>query len=150
MGILSEEMVRLRATAHDKEDAIRQAGELLVNGGCVNSNYIAGMLTREQTMSTYLGNGVSIPHGMLENRDDVQKTGISVLQLPEGVEWNDGEIVYLVIGIGAKSDEHMDVLMNLAEVIEDPEETERLVKTNDAALIIERLSQSPEDTEIGD
>ena len=150
MGILSEKMIRLQAVAHDKEDAIRQAGELLVNGGCVNSNYIAGMLTREQTMSTYLGNGVSIPHGMLENRDDVQKTGISVLQLPEGVEWNDGEIVYLVIGIGAKSDEHMDVLMNLAEVIEDPEETERLVKTNDAALIIERLSQSPEDTEIGD
>lgn len=141
MSIVSPETVRLQAQARDKQDAIRQAGELLVLGGCVEPAYVGGMLAREQTMSTYLGNGVAIPHGQHENLADVRRTGISVLQVPDGVEWEPGERAYLIIGIAANAEEHVGVLANLAEVIEDPDAAEQLARTTDPMLIIERLSR---------
>ncbi len=139
MAILSVDRIRLGATAVNKADAIRQAGDLLVNSGCVQAGYVQGMLAREQTMSTYLGNGVSIPHGQFDNRADILQTGISVLQVPAGVEWEDGEKAYLIIGIAASSDEHIGVLANLAEVIEDEEMTQALIQTADPELILTQL-----------
>ena len=141
MSIVSIETIRLQAQALDKRDAIRQAGDLLVRGGCVEPRYVDGMLAREQTMSTYLGNGVAIPHGQHENLADVRRTGISVLQVSSGVEWEPGELAYLVIGIAANAEEHVAVLANLAEVIEDPDEAEQLARTTDPLLIVERLSR---------
>ncbi len=141
MAILSVNRIRLQATAVDKQDAIRQAGELLVSSGCVQPAYVDGMLAREETMSTYLGNGVSIPHGQYDNREQILQTGISVLQVPQGVEWEDGEMAFLVIGIAAASDEHVGVLANLAEVIEDEETTQRLIETDDAVLILSYLGK---------
>ena len=105
------------------------------------AKYVDGMLAREETMSTYLGNGVSIPHGEFDNREDILQTGISVLQLPAGVEWEDGEKAFLVIGIAASSDEHIGVLTNLAEVIEDEDMTQKLIQTTDPALILEQLGK---------
>ena len=105
MSILAAERIQLNAAASDRSDAIRKAGELLVSSGCVLPLYIDGMLLRETTMSTYLGSGVAIPHGVYENRDHILQTGISVLQLPQGVEWDEGEMAYLVIGIAASSDD---------------------------------------------
>ena len=141
MAILDVDRIKLGATAVSKADAIRQAGELLVNSGCVEAGYVEGMLAREDTMSTYLGNGVSIPHGQYENRAQILKTGISVLQLPDGIEWEDGEKAHLVIGIAASSDDHVGVLANLAEVIEDEETTERLIHTTDTADILSELGR---------
>jgi len=140
MTVLSIERIRLGATAVDKLDAIRQAGDLLVSSGCVEAGYIDGMLARESTMSTYLGNGVSIPHGTFDNKGQIQQTGISVLQLPAGVEWEDGEKAYLVIGIAASSDEHVGVLSSLAEVIEDEDTTQLLITTTDPQVILTYLS----------
>jgi phosphocarrier protein FPr len=145
MTIVSLERILLQAHAHDKQDAIRQAGELLVQSGCVAPSYVNGMLAREQTMSTYLGNGVAIPHGQHENLVDVHRTGISVLQLAEGVEWEPGERAYLIIGIAANAEEHVGVLANLAEVIEDPDAADQLAHTNDPMLIVERLSRTHEE-----
>src|SRR5512147_403864 len=109
MAILSKDRISLQAGATDKLDAIRKAGELLVTSGCVLPEYVDGMLKREESMSTSLGNGVAIPHGVYENREHILQTGISVLQLSNGVEWDAGEKVYLVIGIAASSDEHVSV-----------------------------------------
>jgi mannitol/fructose-specific phosphotransferase system IIA component len=135
------ERILLGGQAVDRSDAIRQAGQLLVDTGCVTPEYILGMLGREQTMSTYLGSGVSIPHGMFENREHILKTGISVLQLPSGVEWDEGEEkAYLVIGIAASSDEHVGVLASLAEAIEDEEVTRQLIETTDPEIILKYLS----------
>lgn len=147
MSILSLETVRLRARAADKQDAIRQAGELLVQVGCVDPDYVNGMLAREQTMSTYLGNGIAIPHGRDENRAQICRTGISVLQFPEGVEWEPGERAYLVIGIAANADEHVGVLANLAEVIEDEEAAGALTRVTDPMQIVERLGRPRDDAE---
>jgi mannitol PTS system EIIA component len=140
-AIVSPQTVRLQAQAIDKADAIRQAGELLVQSGCVNPAYIGGMLAREATMSTYLGNGVAIPHGQHENLADIRRTGISVLQVPGGVEWEPGELAYLVIGIAAHSDEHVGVLSNLAEIMEDPDMTSQLAHATDPQAIVERLNR---------
>ena len=141
MAILSPDRIQLQATALDKSDAIRQAGQLLVASGCVQARYVDGMLAREEVMSTYLGNGVSIPHGQYDNREDILQTGISVLQIPAGVEWEDGEKAYLVIGIAASSDEHVGVLANLAEVIEDEDLTARLSQTTDPMMVLNELSK---------
>jgi mannitol/fructose-specific phosphotransferase system IIA component len=139
MAILSTETVRLQASAQDKYDAIRQAGGLLAAAGVVEPDYVEGMIAREGTMSTYLGNGVAIPHGQHANLAQVRRTGISVLQIPEGVVWEDDERAYLIIGIAATSDEHVGILANLAEVIEDEATTQQLIETTDPALIVERL-----------
>ena len=143
MAILSEERIRLQATATDKADAIRQAGELLVNSGCVAADYVKGMLAREETMPTYLGNGVSIPHGQFDDIALIQETGISVLQLPAGVEWEDGEMAHLIIGIAAKSDEHIGILSNLAEAIEEEETAVLLAQTTDPQVILDYLNREP-------
>ncbi len=141
MAIISKKTVQLNTPATDKEGAIRLAGELLVKAGCVAPAYVEGMLAREQTMSTYIGNGVAIPHGQFDDKASIHRTGISVVQFPQGITWNPGETAYLVIGIAATADEHLGVLTNLAEVLDEPEEADRLAHTTDPQEIIERLSR---------
>ena len=141
MTILSKDRISLQASATDKADAIHKAGELLVKAGCVMPEYIDGMLTREQSMSTSLGNGVAIPHGIYENREHILRTGISVLQLADGVEWDEGEKVFMVIGIAASSDEHVGVLSNLADVIDNEENLAELLKTNDPDVVVKYLGE---------
>lgn len=141
MSILSKDRISLQASAADKADAIRKAGELLVTSGCVLPEYIDGMLAREQSMSTSLGNGVAIPHGVYENRDHILQTGISVLQLTDGVEWDEGENVYMVIGIAASADEHVGVLSNLADVIDNEDALADLLKASDPDVILKYLGE---------
>jgi mannitol/fructose-specific phosphotransferase system IIA component len=141
MSILSKDRIALQASAADKVDAIRKAGELLVKSGCVLPEYIDGMLTREQSMSTSLGNGVAIPHGVYENREHILQTGISVLQLTDGVEWDEEEKVYMIIGIAASADEHVGVLSNLAEVIDDEESLNELLKTSDPDVVVKYMGE---------
>ncbi|MDK2982345.1 MAG: mannitol system component [Chloroflexota bacterium] len=141
MSILTKESICLNAAAESKQDAIRQCGKLLVDVGCVVPQYVDGMLAREEIMSTYLGNGVAIPHGQFDNREDILRTGISVLQVPQGIEWEPGEKAYLIIGIAALRDEHVAVLGNLAEVIEDEEVAEQMKTTDDVNVILDYLNK---------
>lgn len=143
MDILTPETVRLGARAAGKVDAIRQSGEVLVERGYVAPAYVDGMLAREEVISTYLGNGIAIPHGRPEDLETVYQTGVSVLQLPEGVDWEPGEKAYLVIGLAATptSGEHAGVLANLVEVLQDPEATRRLVQATDPLIIVERFTR---------
>ncbi len=144
MAIITPELVRLKAQAASKEDAIKQAGALLVEDGRVAASYIDGMLAREQTMSTYLGNGIAIPHGQFDSRGEILQTGISVVQFPAGIEWEDGELAYLVIGIAATANEHIGVLANLSQVIEDEADAQLLIQATDPMLIVERLGRPAE------
>jgi mannitol PTS system EIIA component len=138
--ILSLKTIQINATVRSKEDAIRMAGALLVTANYVHPDYVKGMLQREQIMSTFAGNGVSIPHGQFDDISLVNQTGISVLQIPEGVEWEDGEKVYLVVGIAAKGEEHIQVLANLAEVLEDIDTARMLASTDNPNVILEYLN----------
>lgn len=122
---LSVEAVRLGRTAADKTDAVQQAGEVLLEVGAVDKPYIDAMHERERSMSTYIGEGVAIPHGTDESRVHVQRTDLSFLQFPEGVDW-DGEEVKVCIGIAALGDEHVGVLAALARILIVPEQAEQL------------------------
>lgn len=147
MLVITRDLVRLGATVADKADAIRQAGELLVRAGCVEPDYVAGMLDRERKMSTYLGAGVAIPHGTYDDVPHVRRTAISVLQVPAGVEWEPGETAYLVVGIAAVGDEHLDVLARLGEVAEDDAVIRRLVRATEPEAVVECLRHTPADGE---
>ncbi len=144
---LDQNSIKLGAAATDKTDAIRQAGTLLVDSGHMEPDYITSMMGREKVANTYLGNGIAIPHGLPKDRDLILETGISVVQIPSGVEWNPGETVYLVVGIAAKSDEHIEILSNLTYVLDDEAVVQKLAKTSNANDIIQCLTnRSPQAT----
>ncbi|MEB4674752.1 fused PTS fructose transporter subunit IIA/HPr protein [Enterobacteriaceae bacterium G50] len=112
--------------AADKEEAIRQVASALVSAGNVAEGYVAGMLAREQQTSTFLGNGIAIPHGTTDTRDQVLKTGVQVYQFPQGVTWGEGQTAYVAIGIAASSDEHLGLLRQLTHVLSDDSVAEQL------------------------
>ncbi|EKS8091521.1 fused PTS fructose transporter subunit IIA/HPr protein [Escherichia coli] len=112
--------------AGDKEEAIRQLAAALVQAGNVAEGYVNGMLAREQQTSTFLGNGIAIPHGTTDTRDQVLKTGVQVFQFTEGVTWGDGQVAYVAIGIAASSDEHLGLLRQLTHVLSDDSVAEQL------------------------
>jgi phosphocarrier protein FPr len=145
MDILKKENVILNAQVSDKTEAIRKSGQILVDQGYVAPAYVDGMLGREETMSTYIGNGVAIPHGELEDREYIYSTGLSVIQLRDGIEWEPGEVARLVVGIAATEDEHLTILSNLADVLEDSEGADELATTDDAMMIIERLTRDADE-----
>lgn len=132
--------VRLGASAASKEEAIRQVGAILVANGNIQPAYVESMLGREAIANTYLGNGIAIPHGKPEDRELIARTGIAVLQVPAGAPWNDAERARLIVGIAARSDEHIDVLRRLTRVLGDAALVERLCSTGDAADIVEALT----------
>ncbi len=96
--------------------------------------------------NTYLGDGVAIPHGLLKDRDMIKNTGIAVVQVPAGVEWNPGEQVRLVVGIAAASDEHLQILANLTQILADTAEIDRLATTTNAQVVVDRLTRTPGST----
>jgi mannitol/fructose-specific phosphotransferase system IIA component len=145
VDILTEQTIRLGGQAIDKVNAIKQSGDLLVSAGYVAPSYVDGMLARERVLSNYIGNGIAIPHGRSEDLKDVHHTGMSVLQLPHGVDWEPGQKAYLVIGLAAVSDEHFDILTNLVEVLHDQQSIQELIHTKDSTVIIERLTRGPVD-----
>lgn len=139
MAILSEDRISLQVSAADKIDAVCKAGALLVKTGCVLPEYVQGMLAREKFTSTSLGNGIAIPHGVYENRDHILQSGLSIVQFAQGVEWDTGKKVYLVIGIAALSDEHVRVFANLSRIIDDKNILAELFSTLDPGVILNHL-----------
>lgn len=140
MITLQMEQVQLHAAPQDKEAAIRAVGALLVTSGHIAPGYIESMLEREKVANTYLGHGIAIPHGLPQHRNLIHETGIAVLQVPQGVPWNAGETVRLVVGIAAKSDEHIEVLRRLTRVLGNEAQVQQLCRTTDPHDIIEALT----------
>lgn len=122
-----------------KEEAIRAAGELLVAEGCVEAPYVDAMLEREKVFTTYMGMGIAIPHGTSEAKAQVKKTGITLVQYPEGVDFGD-EKANLVFGIAGIGDEHLDMIQKIVQALENPEELEKMKTTDDVDWILEKLS----------
>ena len=138
-GVLALSSIKVGAKAADKWEAIAESGALLVKGGYVKMDYVDAMAEREKVATTYLGMGIAIPHGTQNAKRDVIRTGISVVQYPEGVEF-DGEKAYLVIGIAGVGDEHLELLARVSEALDDEEVLEKLKTTTDPADIYEVLN----------
>lgn len=138
-SLLTAGQVRLAARAASRHDAIDQAGALLVEAGVIEPAYVASLHGREQVSNTYLGHGVAIPHGLQEDRHLIRRTGVAVLQLPDGVEWRDGERARLVVAIAAQSDQHIVLLQRLTRLIGDPARLAQLLATRDPLAIVNVL-----------
>jgi phosphocarrier protein FPr len=142
--VLSTSAVVVGASAPDQTAAIDLVGAILVAEGCVTPDYVTEMRDRERIVSTYLGNGIALPHGTNEARSAVLRTGLAVAQFPEGVLWGD-EKAHLVIGLAAIAEEHIEVLSRLATILGDEELCIRLGKTTDAAEIHRTLTADSAD-----
>lgn len=144
MFALEPRDVRLNVRAVDKEAAIRAAGLVLVECGCIEPDYVESMLGREGEANTFLAYGVAIPHGQQKDRHLIRRTGVAVVQLSEGVEWQSGQVVRLVVGIAAKSDEHLAILSALTELLEDPTAADRLAASQDPSEIVRSFAVKSE------
>jgi mannitol/fructose-specific phosphotransferase system IIA component len=143
--LLSIEAVRLGRAAADKSDAIRQAGQALLDVGAVEPAYLESMQERERSITTYIGEGVAIPHGTDAGRALVRRTALSFVQFPDGVEWNDGERAMLCIGIAASGNEHTGVLAALARVLLDSDKAEALRTAKSPDDVLRLLEPEPEE-----
>ncbi len=140
--ILSEHDVAIGLKASNKQDAIEQIANFLIKNGKVSEGYKVGMLQREDEVSTYLMNGVAIPHGTRNAMQHILQDAMFIGQFPEGVIWNDkGDRVHLVCGIASGSDAHLDVLTRLTMIIENKEIIDVLSKTKDIHEIIKTFSK---------
>ncbi|MCQ2491621.1 MAG: PTS mannitol transporter subunit IICBA [Lachnospiraceae bacterium] len=135
-NILVEEGVKVGLASVSAEEAITAAGTLLNQLGYVDEEYIPAMIERNKIAPVYMGEGIAIPHGTADAKNRVKKSGIVVLQYPDGVDWGDGEKAQLVIGIAGVGDEHLAILGKITETICDPDLFASLKTTDDVALIL--------------
>ncbi|MEX6375160.1 MULTISPECIES: PTS mannitol transporter subunit IICBA [Providencia] len=139
---LSSQHIHLNLSAPNKEQAIRFAGEKLVEGGYVEPEYVEAMLEREKLTSTYLGESIAVPHGTIEAKARVLKTGIVICQYPTGVRFGDEpeDIAHLVIGIAARNNEHIQVITKITSALDEDGMIEKLCKTQSVQEVLDILS----------
>lgn len=112
-----KELIKLNQTFKTKEDAIRCCGDLLKDGGYVNPSYVDAMITRNEDLSVYMGNFIAIPHGTDEAKKEVLKSGITVVQVPKGVNFgtdDNPQIATVLFGIAGIGDEHLDMIQKIS------------------------------------
>jgi len=139
--ILSAENIELGVQVASKEEAVRYVGGILLNNGYVKENYIDKMLEREAIATTFMGNALAIPHGTEDAKKEVLATGLSVVTVPDGVDFGDGNIVKLLIGIAGKGDEHLEILSQIAIICSEEENVEKLTQAASKEEIIATLNE---------
>lgn len=141
---LANEQIAMGQKAADKAEALRLLADRLVADGLVADGYLQGLQAREAQGSTFLGQGIAIPHGTPQTRDLVYATGVRLLQFPEGVDWGDGQMVYLAIGIAARSDEHLRLLQLLTRALGETDLAEALRRASSAEALLKLLQGAPQ------
>jgi mannitol PTS system EIIA component len=137
--LLSDDRVVLGRSASDWDEAVHQVGDILVASGAVSAGYVDAMLERERDVSTFVGEGVAIPHGTLAGRDLVHYDALCVVQFPGGVDWH-GDHVVLCVGIAARGDGHVPILARLAELLMDPDRAAALRRATTPNEVIRLLT----------
>jgi mannitol PTS system EIIA component len=145
-ALLDRSAVRLAASATDKEDAVRQCGQALVDCGCVDETYVRGMLERESTISTYVGEGFAIPHGTEASKAAVRRDALSFVRFPAGVDWG-GEQVSVCIGIAAANNGHLSILAALAQILLDPDKADALRNAESFEDVVAMLASGSEESD---
>lgn len=143
MNILKPENIRLSANAKTKQEAIAQAGQILVEQGYVEESYIPLMYEREKLTSTYMGNLLAIPHGTDDAKEEVIASGLVILTVDQPIDW-DGNEVRLVIGIAGKGNEHLDLLGKIALVCAEQDNVERLLQVKSEEDVIRFFAEVSE------
>src|ERR1700712_4403402 len=147
--LLAAASIRLDSKASSRDDAIRQVGAALLDTGAIDASYIDAMLERENSVSTFVGEGVAIPHGTLAGKDAVKHDAIVVLRFPDGVDW-DGNDVRVAVGIAAKGNGHIALLSQLATVLLDSDKAAALRDATSADQVYALLASDDDEAEDGE
>ncbi|SDQ78575.1 PTS sugar transporter subunit IIA [Microbacterium sp. cf332] len=123
--VLNIGQIRIHSGSVTREEAMKEAADLLESAGAVTSAYFDAMQQREQTVSTYMGNELAIPHGTNETKDAILDSALSFVRYDGGVDWG-GEPVTFVVGIAGKGDEHLDILSQIALLFSEDDDVARL------------------------
>jgi mannitol PTS system EIIA component len=142
--VLTPSLIRVPGTARSKDDAIREAGEMLVEAGAVTPEYIDSMFERERSVSTYMGNYLAIPHGTNESKESIKRSALSVIRYDSPIDW-DGNEVRFAMGIAGYQGGHMDILSRVAILFSDTDEVDKLVAAQSAEELFELLNAVNED-----
>lgn len=123
--LLYRENIRVNCSPDTQEEIIRQVGQMLVDTGYVEQPYVEAMIEREKSFSTFMGNGLALPHGVEAAKKEIKASGIAVMTFPEGIDWG-GNQVHVVIGIAGVGEEHLEILSVIADKMLDDSASERL------------------------
>jgi len=137
--VLTLSQIKVPGTARNKDDAIREAGGILVEAGAVDPAYIDSMFEREKSVSTYMGNYLAIPHGTNESKDTIKRSALSVIKYDSPIDW-DGNEVRFALGIAGYQGGHMDILSKIAIMFSDMDEVDKLVAARSADEVYQLLS----------
>ncbi len=139
-SLLPEQSIVVGAVFADKDQAIRACGEMLAKAGHVEPDYIEAMVERDNLSTTYVGNGVAVPHGTRDSRRFVKSTGLALIQVPGGVDFGNGNVARLLVGLAAKGEEHMDLLSEIAMICADDEQLSRLLSARTSPEILDVIA----------
>jgi PTS system mannitol-specific IIA component len=138
--ILSGSSIVAAGSATTRDDAIREAGQLLVDAGAVKPEYLDAMLAREASVSTYMGNYLAIPHGTNEAKDSIIRSALSLVRYANPIDWG-GEEVRFAVGIAGQNNEHLDILAKIAILFSDEDDVAKLIDAPDADALYAQLSE---------
>ncbi|HSK54757.1 MAG TPA: PTS sugar transporter subunit IIA [Jiangellales bacterium] len=137
--VLTLSQIKVPGTASNKDEAIREAGQILVEAGAVLPAYVDAMFEREKSVTTYVGNFLAIPHGTNEAKDTINKSALSVVRYESPIDW-DGNEVRFAVGIAGYNNTHLQILSKVAIVFSDTDEVDRLIAAQSAEEIYEILN----------
>jgi PTS system mannitol-specific IIA component len=139
-SILEPQNVVANGTATTRDDAIREAGALLVSAGAVTQAYVDSMFERESSVSTYMGNFLAIPHGTNNAKESIVRSALSLVRYAEPIDWN-GQPVKFAVGIAGLNNEHLEILSKIAVVFSDEDEVQKLLEAGTADEIFALLEE---------
>jgi mannitol PTS system EIIA component len=142
--VLNPDQIRVPGTARTKDDAIREAGQILVDAGAVTAAYVDAMFEREKSVSTYMGNFLAIPHGTNEAKDSITRSALSVVRYDEPIDW-DGNDVRFAVGIAGVENGHLEILGKIAIVFSDSDEVDKLLAARSSEELYQLLQAVNED-----
>jgi mannitol PTS system EIIA component len=138
--VLEPSRIRLGGHADNRDGAIREVGQMLVDSGAVSAAYVDAMFAREATVSTFMGNGLAIPHGTDEAKDEIRRSALAVIRYDEPIDWN-GQPVRFVIGIAGRNGEHIGILSAIAIAFSDEDQVQQLLGASTPEQLIDLLGE---------
>ncbi|MBT2587777.1 PTS mannitol transporter subunit IICBA [Arthrobacter sp. ISL-95] len=135
-GVLLRESVVLNGTATDRDAAIDEAGKLLLDRGAVDVSYVHAMHEREESVSTYMGSFLAIPHGTNDAKEHINHSAVSIIRYPEGIDWG-GKQVKFVVGVAGLNNEHLHILSSIAKIFTNKAQVAQLEEANSVDEVLE-------------
>src|SRR3954469_5550252 len=129
--VLTQSQIKVPGAARSRDDAIREAGQILVDAGAVSAAYVDAMFEREKSVSTYMGNYLAIPHGTNEAKDTIKSSALSVVRYAPPIDW-DGNEVRFAVGVAGVNNGHLAILNKIAIVFSDIDEVDKLIAAGSA------------------